>query len=172
MIIFETTRLKVRPLTDSDFNSVYRLLSDPETMRYIRAPFTEEQQARDRMALWADYAEKCPGLGTFVMEMKDSGVFAGFCVARQVGYDPSSQEYEIGYILAPEYRGKGLASELVPPLNQYCFGQSPAQHLVAFTHPENVVSQRVLIKSGFNYIGLRETSDGTSAEFWLERNAL
>ena len=172
MTIFETFRLKVRPLSDSDFNSVYRLLSDPETMRFIRAPFTEEQQARDRMAFWADYAEKCPGLGTFVMEMKDSGAFVGFCVARQVAYDPSSHEYEIGYILAPEFRRQGFASELVPPLNQYCFGQSQAPHLVAFTHPDNGISQRVLLKSGFKNIGFRETAEGTSAEFRLERNAL
>ncbi len=49
MTIFETPRLLVRPLLDLDFAGIYRLLSDPEIMRYIRAPFTEEQQARDRM---------------------------------------------------------------------------------------------------------------------------
>ena len=171
MTIFKTARLTVRPLVDSDFSELFRLLSDPETMRYVRAPYTEEQQARDRMALWSDYAEKCPGLGTFALEMKESGSFAGFCVARQVGYDPASDEYEIGYILAPEYWGKGLASELVPPLCIYCLGQSPAKHLVAFTDPKNAASQRVLLKSGFRYMGPRETADGTSAEFWLERNA-
>ncbi len=170
MIIFETQRVRVRPLTDSDFSDLYRLLSDPETMRYIRAPYTQEQQCRDRMAFWAEYEEKCPGLGSFVLEMKDSGAFTGFCVARHVAYDPSSHEYEIGYILAPEYRGLGIASELVPPLSQYCFGQSPAKHLVAFTHPDNAASQRVLLKSGFRYMGKRETADGISAEFWLERN--
>ena len=171
MIILETSRLRVRSLSDNDFADMYRLLSDPETMRYIRAPFTEEQQARDRMSFWAEYAEKCPGLGTFALEMKDSATFSGFCVARQVAYDPSSPEYEIGYILTPEYRGQGLASELVPPLSDYCFRQSPAQHLVAFTHPDNAVSQRVLLKCGFKYVGERVTPDGTSAEFWLERTA-
>lgn len=171
MIIFETDRLRIRPLADSDFSDLYRLLSDPVTMRYIRDPYTEEQQARDRMALWADYAEKRPGLGTFAMESRDSGDFAGFCVARQVGYDPDSHEYEIGYIFTPECRGKGMASELVPPLCRYCFGQSPASHLVAFTHVDNAASQRVLIKSGFRYMGTRQTTDGTSAEFWLERTA-
>ncbi len=172
MAIFETQRLLVRQLADTDFSDMYRLLSDPETMRYIRAPYTEEQQARDRMLFWAEYAKKCPGLGTLVIELKDSGAFVGFCVARHVAYDPSSQEYEIGYILAPEFRGQGLASELVPPLSRYCFEQSQAQHLVAFTDPGNTASQRVLTKSGFRYIGTRQTADGTSAEFWLERNAL
>jgi len=171
MTIFETTRLSVRPLMDADFHELYRLLSDPETMKYVRTPYTEAQQALDRMAIWSDYAEKCPGLGTFVVEMKDSGTFAGFCVARQVAYDPASNEYEIGYILAPECWGKGLASELVPPLSQYCFSKSPAKHLVAFTHPDNAASQRVLLKGGFRYMGPRETADGSSAEFWLVKSA-
>lgn len=169
MFVFETQHLRARAIADADFSELYRLLSDPETMRYIRAPFTEEQQARERMNFWAEYAQKRPGLGTFIVESKADGAFVGFCVARQVGYDTASEEYEIGYIFAPEWRGKGMASELVPPLSQYCFEQSLAPHLVAFTHPDNGASQRVLLKSGFRYIGTRQTPDGTSAEFWLER---
>lgn len=179
MTLFETPRLLVRPCTDADFAGLYRTFSDPETMRYIRAPFTEEQQLRERMAMWTEYSRQRPGLGTFVLAWKESGlsagalaeegVFAGSCVARQVGYDTASEEYEIGYILAPEYWGQGLASELVPPLSRYCFQQSPAQHLVAFTDPDNAASQRVLVKGGFRYIGTRQTADGVSAEFWLER---
>ena len=189
MTAFETPRLLVRPFTDADFAGLYRTFSDPETMRYIRPPFTEEQQLRERMAMWAEYSRKRPDLGTFVLVWKESGlsagasppsaslrrvtaeegVFAGSCVARQVGYDTASEEYEIGYILAPEYWGQGLASELVPPLSRYCFQQSPAQHLVAFTDPDNAASQRVLVKGGFRYMGTRQTADGVSAEYWLER---
>ncbi len=170
MAIFETARLRVRPLADSDFTELYRLLSDPETMKYVRAPYTQETQAHERMAVWAAYAAQCPGLGTFAMEKRDTGEFAGFCVARQVGYDPDSPEYEVGYILTPECWGQGLASELVPPLSKYLFSLCTASHLVAFTHPDNAASQRVLTKSGFRYIGARQTADGTSAEFWLQRN--
>lgn len=169
LAVFETSRLLVRALIESDFVNMYRLLSDPETMRYIRAPFTEEKQVKERMAFWAEYARQRPGLGTFALEVKENGAFAGFCVARQVGYDVAGEEYEIGYILAPEYRGQGLASELVPPLSRYCFEQSSAHYLVAFTDPDNAVSQRVLLKGGFRYIGTRTTSDGTSAAFRLER---
>lgn len=170
MSLFESPRLLARPIAHTDFPQLFRLLSDPDTMRYVRAPFTEEQQCHERMAFWADYAQKRPGLGTFVLELKADGTFAGFCVARQVGYDIASEEYEIGYILAPEQWGKGLASELVPPLSAYCFGQSSAPRLVAFTDPDNQASQRVLLKNGFRYIGTRQTPEGTSAEFWLEHS--
>lgn len=167
MIFFETSRLVVRELDASDFDPLYRLLSDPDVMRYIREPYTRPEQMEERMSVWTIYGQKRPGLGTFTLQFKETGHFAGFCVARQLAYDINSEEYEVGYIFAPEYWGKGLASELVPPLSKHCFSQSPAKHLVAFTHPENMASQRVLLKSGFRYMGPRQTADGISAEFWL-----
>lgn len=170
MTLFSTPRLRVRLLARADFQNNYRLLSDPETMRYVRAPFTEEAQLEERMATWLGYAEKRPGLGSFVLEEIDSGVFAGICVARQVDYNPEHEEYEIGYILAPEFWGQGLASELVPYLSAYCFSKCNAPYLVAFTDPDNAASQRVLTKSGFEYKGLREgQQEMSSSEFRLPR---
>lgn len=170
MMFFETARLVVRKLEDSDFDHLFRLLSDPEVMRYVREPYTKPEQMEERMRVWTEYGQKRPGLGTFILQFRETGDFAGFCVARQLAYDTSSEEYEVGYILAPEYWGKGLASELVPPLSRHCFRLSAAKHLVAFTHTENMASQRVLLKSGFRYMGPRQTADGISAEFWLVAN--
>lgn len=170
MALFETPRMTGRPIAERDFAHLYRLWTDPVTMQYIRAPYTEEAAAYERLVFMLEYSKNCPGFGSFALEMKDSGAFAGFCVARHVDYDPTSQEYEIGYILAPESRGKGLASELVPPLSRYCFEQSAADSLIAFTHPDNAVSQKVLLKNGFHFVEKRETSYGVSAVFCLQRN--
>lgn len=172
MTLFETSRFVVRPLVDADFPNFFRLMSDPETMRYIRVPITEAEDLRSRFALWKAYAEKCPGLGVFVAERKDSGAFIGYCVARHVEFDPNGQEFEIGYTFAPEAWGNGYASELVPPLCQYCFEITSATKIVAFTNPENAASQRVLQKSGFRLVGTRVVYESTNNEFWVERNAV
>lgn len=170
MTIFETPRLRIRALREADFDNNFRLLSHPETMRYVRAPFTEKAQMDERWAVWMGYAAKRPGLGSFTLEMKETGAYAGVCVARQVDYNPEHSEYEIGYILRPEYWGQGLASELIPPLCAYLFARCAAEYLVAFTDPGNAASQRVLIKSGFRYIGLRDGQQAEpSSEFRLER---
>lgn len=158
-------------MSDSDFSELYRLLRDPEVMRYITTPYKDETQVRERMALWNNYAQLRPGLGTFALETRDTGLFCGFCVARQVEYNPESDEFEIGYILAPEYWGQGLVSELVPYLSKYCFQQSGADRLVAFTDPDNTTSQHILTKSGFKFTGIRERPDLVSTEYWLEKNA-
>ncbi|HMX40032.1 MAG TPA: GNAT family N-acetyltransferase [Saprospiraceae bacterium] len=170
MYIIQTERLRVRPLKDADFPDIYALLSHEETMRYIAAPMTE-QTLHERWAKWMGYAALRPGLGTFVLEQREDAAFAGICVARQVEYDPDQSEYEIGYIFVPPLWGKGLASELVPPLCVYCFSKAPAStaYVVAFTDPGNAASQRVLGKSGFRYVGVRQTLYGDSATFFLDR---
>ncbi|MBV6440846.1 MAG: N-acetyltransferase [Haliscomenobacteraceae bacterium CHB4] len=169
MTIFETPRLIVRTLLDADFPHIYRMQSDPVTMRYIRAPVTDEQPVRERVAMWESYRAQCPGLGVFALENKTDGAFVGYVTARHVDFDPATGEYEVGYALAPEWWGQGLASEIVPPLSRYLFGLSGASHLVAFTDPENAASQRVLLKSGFREVGTRQVYEGVSNEFWLEK---
>lgn len=59
MTIFETPRLIVRTLFDSDFPHIFRMQSDPGAMRFIRAPTTDEQVVRERIAMWEAYREKC-----------------------------------------------------------------------------------------------------------------
>ncbi len=169
MLIFETPRLIVRTVLEADFPNIFRMQSDPDTMRFIRAPTNDEQLVRDRIAAWETYREKCPGLGVFMLENNSDGAFVGYVTARHVDYNPENQEFEVGYSLAPEWWGQGLASEIVPPLSQYLFEISGAEHLVAFTDPANAASIRVLLKSGFREVGTRQIYDGLSKEFWLER---
>lgn len=168
-MLFQTPRLIARTLLDSDFPHIYRMQSDPDTMRYIRSPVTDEQPVRERIAMWEAYRAKCPGLGVFALENKSDSAFVGYVTARHVDFDPSTGEYEVGYAFAREWWGQGLASEIVPPLSRYLFEISGAEHLVAFTDPENIASQRVLLKSGFREVGTRQVYDGLSKEFWLEK---
>lgn len=169
MILFETPRLIVRTLQETDFPHIYRLQSDPATMRYIRAPVTEAQAVRERMAMWETYRGNCPGLGVFGLEHKPDGAFAGYVTARHVDFNPDTGEYEIGYVIAPERQGQGLVSEVIPPLCRYLFDLSGAPVLVAFTDPENAASKHVLRKSGFREVGTRQVYEGVSTEFWLEK---
>lgn len=172
MTIFETTRLIVRTLRDTDFPHIYRLQSDPDTMRYIRAPVTEEQVVHERIAMWENYRAQNPGLGVFSVENRENGAYSGYVTARHADFDPATGEYEIGYVISPEWQGRGLVSELIPPLCQYLFDLSGAPRLVAFTDPENAISRHVLVKSGFQETGTREIYGGKSTVFHLEKQAV
>jgi RimJ/RimL family protein N-acetyltransferase len=146
------------------------LLGDAATMRYIRAPLTDAQQVRERIDIWDTYARKCPGFGVFGLELKENGDFAGYATARHTDFNPETGEYEIGYVIAPVYWGRGLATEIVPPLCRYIFESTGAPYIVAFTDPGNSASQKVLLKCGFDIAGTRLIYEGVSTEFRLQNS--
>ena len=56
---------------------------------------------------------------------------------------------EISYFIAPEWRGQGLATELVAGLVQQAAATGMVRQLVAHTAVEDGASQRVLLHNGF-----------------------
>jgi len=75
----------------------------------------------------------------------------------------------LGYVLSPDFWGKGYATEAVQAALQYAFNDMELQ-LVSVCHfPENQASKRVIEKSGFVYEGtLRMASnapDGTPMDY-------
>ena len=174
-MVFETPRMIIRLPQAADFPYFFQAMSDPETMRYIRAPITEEQLVLDRMHSWEEYAAKNPGLGVFVAILKKEEIFAGYCVARHLNFEQEQTDMEIGYTFLKPFWGQGLASELVQALSTYTFAQTEAPYLVALTDPENMASQQVLRKNGFKLFGQRQVYEGISNEYRLkaaESNAL
>ncbi len=117
----ETARITLRPVEDRDFPNIFRLMSDPEVMKYIRPASDDPEDTRKRMADWARYTDAHPGLGVFMAEWKADSAFIGYVVARHVDFDSSSGEYEVGYTLAPEQWGKGAATEITRSLCEYLF---------------------------------------------------
>jgi RimJ/RimL family protein N-acetyltransferase len=61
----------------------------------------------------------------------------------------------IGYMLLPEERGKGIGSEAVQMIVDYLYLHKDIVRIQAETHPENIASQRVLEKAGFQKEGIR-----------------
>ncbi len=56
---------------------------------------------------------------------------------------------EIGYGILKEYRGLGFATEAVKLALKWAFGHSMVKAVEAEADPDNVASQRVLVKCGF-----------------------
>jgi ribosomal-protein-alanine N-acetyltransferase len=56
---------------------------------------------------------------------------------------------EIGYSVADEWRGQGLGTELVAGLLEHAAQTGMVRRLVAHTQPDNLGSQQVLLRNGF-----------------------
>lgn len=74
---------------------------------------------------------------------------------------PTDGVVEIGYEIAPAYRGRGLATEFAESLVQYAFSFPEVERVQAHTRAEENASGRILTKLGFQREGLvLETEEG------------
>jgi len=79
--------------------------------------------------------------------LDDDGRIAGRANLKDI--DSVERTTEIGYRIAQEYVGKGIATEAVEYLKTLAYGQWHLARLLAFVTVENPASARVLEKCGF-----------------------
>lgn len=164
--LLETQRLQLRLISHNDFDFFYQLQSDPETMRYIRPPETDRAAVSERIDMLIKYAGEHPGLGGMVAFSKETGAPVANAVLRHVEYQPEN-DLELGYVIAPAFRGMGLATEIAQSIAEYAFNRFAVPKVVAVTAPENLPSQKVLLKCGFRQKGRRVIYGSECLEFEL-----
>ena len=79
-----------------------------------------------------------------------AGTVAGRCVLRHLDVE-GTDEIELGYGLHTQYWGRGLATEIAKELLHLGRTELNRATLIAVTRPDNLGSQRVLIKTGLVY---------------------
>jgi ribosomal-protein-alanine N-acetyltransferase len=72
------------------------------------------------------------------------------------GPPDSNGVVEIGYSVLPEWQRRGYATEIVNALVSHASTFEKTNSIIAHTSPENEVSKRVLISSGFRETGVNE----------------
>lgn len=60
---------------------------------------------------------------------------------------------EIGYILAPAHHGRGLMTEAVEAIVDYCLDKLAVHRIEALIHPDNAASIRLVERLGFRCEG-------------------
>ena len=89
--------------------------------------------------------------GRFLIVSKDDKLLGYINFFKEVPYFSS---YEIGYRLFDiDGRRKGVMTESVKLLADYLFKLKQINRLVIRTHPKNIASQKVALKSGFTEEG-------------------
>ena len=76
-MIIETERLLLREYTMDDFEALYEIMSDVETMQHYPAPFDEARTRRWIEWNLENYAQY--GFGLWAVVLKETGEFIGDC---------------------------------------------------------------------------------------------
>jgi len=145
--ILQTPRLRLDRICEADLPRLLYLRNNPQTMRYIDRPVAETIE--DAKVLWQQMEtgienKQALSWGLYV---KGSTELIGF-----IGYWRAETENfrsEIGYMIAPEFEGKGLMSEALLAALQYGFGEMKLHSVVADINPSNERSKSLLLKFHF-----------------------
>ncbi len=149
MVITETDRLVLRPFELSDLDALTPILADPEVMRFsVSGPWSRERTLRFLQGCVADYAEERWGFGLWAVVHKRDAQLIGYCGLSRFADVDGVAEVEIGFRLAPEYWGRGLATEAVRAVRDYAFEHLGMRRLISMIEPENSRSIRVAEKAG------------------------
>jgi [ribosomal protein S5]-alanine N-acetyltransferase len=71
--------------------------------------------------------------------------------------EPNEQgEAEVGYMIERGHQNKGFATEALKLMSSWALSQERVKSLVVHTYRDNLPSQKILIKSGFEEVGTDE----------------
>jgi ribosomal-protein-alanine N-acetyltransferase len=143
--MLETERLLLREWRDEDRAPFARMNADPRVMEFFPAALTaaETDAMLERMRVHFDRH----GFGWWAAELKETGAFIGF-IGLGVPYFEAhfTPCVEIGWRLATEHWGRGLATEGARAVLRYGFEELGLREIVSFTSTQNVRSRRVMEK--------------------------
>ena len=143
----ETKRLYLRRVTKEDVNEIFTLRSDQEVMKYIPRPLVKtEEDALAHIAMIDEKIDSNEGIN-WAITLKDNPKLLGIIGHYRIR--PEHYRAEIGYLLLPEYQGKGIVSEAIKEVVHYGFEVMKLHSIEAIIDPENFASEKVLQKNGF-----------------------
>jgi ribosomal-protein-alanine N-acetyltransferase len=144
----------IRPVTPADAEELSALYREN---RDFLAPFEPArsddfytvQGQRERLEQLANDAAAGAG---WRFSIVDGGAIVGTINVSDVIRGPM-QVANVGYWVAREHNGRGLATRAVADVIEFAFGEAALHRLEAGTLPDNLASQRVLEKNGFERFG-------------------
>lgn len=146
----QTQRLLLRQVRPEDQQFIFEGLSHPDVIPYFGVRYDSFEATKKQMDWYAKaYAEGSGGPWKIIE--KASGNRLG--VVAFYFYKPEHKKAEVGFWLFPEYWNKGIVSEALKAVIDYCRTEKGIHRLEAFVEEGNEASSRVLDKAGFEYEG-------------------
>jgi [ribosomal protein S5]-alanine N-acetyltransferase len=142
------TDLDLRPVTEADLPMLRRFAVEPGLIGNDWFGF-RDPRAQDRRFAQDGYL----GTDNGRLIVATEGQAAGFVTWSEGRYGGAASYWEIGIVLLPQWRGRGLGWRAQALLCDYLFLHTPAQRIQAGTQPENVAEQKSLVKAGFRLEG-------------------
>ena len=145
MVVIRTERLLLRPATAADLTAMNAILGNPQaTAFWSTPPHRDLEQTREWLQSMIDIAEHEGE--DFIVEHE----------GRVIGKAGLYRFPEIGFILHPDFWGRGLAAEALRPVLDRAFLVHGLAAVEADVDPRNAASLNLLARLGFEETGRKE----------------
>ena len=145
--VLGSKNITYRRVVASDWPQLQILRGNADTMKYIPRPLCETES--DCLLLISKFdlgIDSNIGVN-WGMISKESNLLIGL-ISFHIIYQQHFRA-EIGYMILPEYRGKGLVSEGIKTLLNYGFNVLKLNSVEAQIDPANTASEKVLLHNNF-----------------------
>jgi RimJ/RimL family protein N-acetyltransferase len=143
--------VRLEPLGEHHLGDVQALLEDPDVLRFTRVP-EPVPPGFARSWLGRYEAARVDGSGEAFAAVDDDGAFVGLALAPTI--DREAAEVELGYIVAPAARGRGIATAMLRQLTEWAFEVVGALRVVLIIDVSNPASERVALRCGYTLEGV------------------
>jgi RimJ/RimL family protein N-acetyltransferase len=138
----ETDRLLLRPLTIADLEEFLALHAEPEVIATL-GPCSRSTAVERLNNYELEWQER--GYGLVALLERDTGRFVG---RSGLKYWPQFDETEVGWVLHPDFWGRGFATEAGRACLDWGFRDLDVPYITAMIVPDNARSLRVAQRLG------------------------
>lgn len=138
--------VRFEPFAETHLDDVAELIRDPDVLRFTRVP---DPPPPDFPRQWLTRYEEGRREGTreaFAV-VDAGGRFMGLALLVEI--DREAREVELGYVVAPAARGRGVATEMLRWLTDRTFAETDAVRITLYIDIENPVSHGVAERCGY-----------------------
>ena len=154
-MIIETKRLILREYKQEDLMDLFKLLSDPITMKHYPKPY--DLEGAKRWLNWCINSYNNYGFGLWAMILKDDNKFIGDCGLSIQNIDGEKLP-EIGYHIDKDYWLNGYGKEAANAVKEWAFENTNYTTLYSYMTKDNIASYKTAESIGMKRI--KEYTDG------------
>ena len=148
----ETERLILRRMRISDAPDMFEYACRDEVTKYLLWAPHEDAAYTRRYLKQVEASYKKGDFHDFGIEFKENRKFIGTCGFASL--DLPNSKGEIGYVLNPDYWGKGIAAEAVRAVIRFGFENMSLNRIEARYMLGNERSRKVMEKCGMTFEGV------------------
>ena len=151
----ETSRIRLRSISEEDTDAFYAIYSDPEVMRYWSTPPLVDREAAANLIKKIHEDWQRHMILKWGIALRTDDQLIGSITLFNLDFN--HRRAEIGYALGRDYWGRGYMNEALMALLKYTFEVLDLHRIEADVDPRNVASIKTLERLGFQREGyLRE----------------